>query len=374
MNMKINTICFILLFFALITAASATDSDNETLKTINQPDYDQDIDSEGKLQMNTHSDEVLSKSVENDNVVSSSEKTVLASKATYHSITPVKANVKVNMKAPNVKMHYKDGTKFKVTLKDNKKKAMKNTKIKITIDETTYSKKTDSKGVATLALNLKSGTYKVVSTYAGSSQFAKKSVNSKVTIKSTIKCSDFTKYYKNTASYYSTFYDKKGKLLKNTVDTAKTQLQSRFDVVMLYTLAKSSAGEKLHNYSYLFSIGSYVTIGLVIVLLVIMIIIDRHHPRDYPYWVGLIMVVSSGFWLIPAVYLKATEYFQTFFVRNEYIHKAVTGMFEISLDRIIRTQLILFIVGVVLILSTLVIHYVYLHHLRVQYHKSHDHN
>ena len=178
MNMKINTICFILLFFALITAASATDSDNETLKTINQPDYDQDIDSEGKLQMNTHSDEVLSKSVENDNVVSSSEKTVLASKATYHSITPVKANVKVNMKAPNVKMHYKDGTKFKVTLKDNKKKAMKNTKIKITIDGTTYSKKTDSKGVATLALNLKSGTYKVVSTYAGSSQFAKKSCNS----------------------------------------------------------------------------------------------------------------------------------------------------------------------------------------------------
>ncbi|WP_295599224.1 hypothetical protein [uncultured Methanobrevibacter sp.] len=216
MNMKINTICFILLFFALITAASATDSDNETLKTINQPDYDQDIDSEGKLQMNTHSDEVLSKSVENDNVVSSSEKTVLASKATYHSVTPVKANVKVNMKAPNVKMHYKDGTKFKVTLKDNKKKAMKNTKIKITIDGTTYSRKTDSKGVATLALNLKSGTYKVVSTYAGSSQFAKKSVNSKVTIKSTIKCSDFTKYYKNTASYYSTFYDKKGKLLKNT--------------------------------------------------------------------------------------------------------------------------------------------------------------
>ncbi len=168
--------------------------------------------------------------------------------------------------------------------------------------------------------------------------------------------------------------DEYKKLLKNTVDTAKTQIQSRFDVVMLYTLAKSSAGEKLHNYSYLFSIGSYVTIGLVIVLLVIMIIIDRHHPRDYPYWVGLIMVVSSGFWLIPAVYLKATEYFQTFFVRNEYIHKAVTGMFEISLDRIIRTQLILFIVGVVLIVSTLIIHYVYLHHLRVQYHKSHDHN
>ena len=165
--------------------------------------------------MNIISDEVVSKSIENDNVISAAankEKTG----AKYNSMTLSKSKFKVNMKASNVKMHFKDGTQFKVTLKDNNKKAMKNTNIKIAIDGKTYTKKTDSKGVATLGLNLKSGTYKVVSTYGGSSVFAKKSVNSKVTIKSTIKCSDFTKYYKNTAAYYSTFYDKKGKLLKNT--------------------------------------------------------------------------------------------------------------------------------------------------------------
>ncbi len=215
MNIKINTICFILLLFLLISAVNAADSDNETFQSPNQPDPNQDIDNVEKLQMNIISDEVVSKSIENDNVISAAankEKTG----AKYNSMTLSKSKFKVNMKAANVKMHFKDGTQFKVTLKDNNKKAMKNTNIKIAIDGKTYTKKTDSKGVATLGLNLKSGTYKVVSTYGGSSVFAKKSVNSKVTIKSTIKCSDFTKYYKNTASYYSTFYDKKGKLLKNT--------------------------------------------------------------------------------------------------------------------------------------------------------------
>lgn len=201
--------------FLLISAVNAADSDNETFQSPNQPDPNQDIDNVEKLQMNIISDEVVSKSIENDNVISAAankEKTG----AKYNSMTLSKSKFKVNMKAANVKMHFKDGTQFKVTLKDNNKKAMKNTNIKIAIDGKTYTKKTDSKGVATLGLNLKSGTYKVVSTYGGSSVFAKKSVNSKVTIKSTIKCSDFTKYYKNTASYYSTFYDKKGKLLKNT--------------------------------------------------------------------------------------------------------------------------------------------------------------
>ncbi|MBP3792173.1 MAG: hypothetical protein ILA26_09130 [Methanobrevibacter sp.] len=208
MNMKINTICFILLFFFLISAASASDSSNETLEIENQPTQETD-----NLQMIADSDEVLSKSAE---VRSSLTPASDSSQKALTKATQTKAQLKVTLKAPDVKMHYKDGSKFKVTLKDNNKKVMKNTNVKIAINGATYTKKTDSNGIALLSLNLKSGTYKVVTTYDGSSVYAKKSINSKVTIKSTIKCGDLTKYYKNTASYYSTFYDKKGKLLKKT--------------------------------------------------------------------------------------------------------------------------------------------------------------
>ena len=67
MNIKINTICFILLFFLLISAASAADSDNETLENANQPDPNQDIDNlnDEKLQ-SCEIDDAVSKSVESE--------------------------------------------------------------------------------------------------------------------------------------------------------------------------------------------------------------------------------------------------------------------------------------------------------------------
>lgn len=164
--------------------------------------------------------------------------------------------------------------------------------------------------------------------------------------------------------------DEYKKLLKNTIDTAKEQIQSRFDVMMLYTMSKTSFAEKIHNYSFLFGIGRFVFIGLVVILAVVMVIIDRHHPRDFPYWVGLILTVSSGFWLIPSLYLKATGYFEAFFIQNPYIKKTVTGMFEIILSDTIKLHLILLIIGVVLIISTLVIHYAYIHYLKKKHQKE----
>lgn len=217
MNKKINTICFIILLFFLICAVSATDNENETLQIINQPDSNQDL---CKI-----------------SVESTDEKLEL-SNANYEKLEASKTAVKkesVNLKASDVKMYYKDGTAFKVTLKDKNKKAIAKAKIKISINGKTYNKITDSKGTTSIKLNLNKGTYSVLTAFAGTSKYESKSIKSKVTIKSTIKCSDFTKYYKNTACYYSTFYDKKGKLLKNTA--VKIKLNSKY-----YSLKTNSKG------------------------------------------------------------------------------------------------------------------------------------
>ena len=194
MNMKINTICFILLLFLLIGVANASNN-NETVK-ITEINHD-------KIEL-----------TEIDNI-----------KATVKDQLTSTSKAKVNLKANDVKMHYKDGSKFKITLKDNNKKVMKNTKIKIEINGESYTKQTDSKGTASINLNFKSGTYKVITSYAGSSKYEKTSIKNTVTIKSTIKTNDLTKYYKNSKTYSSTFYDKKGKLLKET--SVKFKLNSK---------------------------------------------------------------------------------------------------------------------------------------------------
>lgn len=207
MNKKINTICFIFLFVFLISAVSAANSENETMINAQQPDPNQDL---------------CQISVENDNEqlkATNDEPTLGAvSKST------ATAKKKTTLTAPNVKMYYKDGSKFTVTLKYGKK-LIGNAKVKISINGQTFTKTTDKTGKASIPLNYKNGTYTVLSTCSGNSEFEPSSAKSTVTIKSTIKCSDFSKYYKNTASYYATFYDKKGKLLKNTA--VKIKLNSK---------------------------------------------------------------------------------------------------------------------------------------------------
>ncbi len=200
--MKINTICFILLFLFLITAVSAAESNNETLKTIKQQDS---THTSYKMSVEKNNQKLEAKKVENDKLESSKKK--------------------VTIHAPDVKMYYKDGHDFTVTLKDSKNKRIDNQKVKISINGATYTKITNKKGTASINLNFNSGTYNVLTTYDGSKHYLKQSKKSTVTIKSTIKSNDLTKYYKNPSAYYSTFYDKKGNLLKK--DSVKFKVNGK---------------------------------------------------------------------------------------------------------------------------------------------------
>ena len=221
MNIKINTICFIILLFLLIGVASATSNDNETLKqTIEQPDEDisqKSVDNydtlkasnenNDKLELSLNTTEKLGKSLVDTGKL---EKSKEVRETLKLSIS------KTSIKSSDMKIHYKDGSKFTVTLKDSSKKAVKKAKVSFTINEKTYTKTTDSKGKASLTLNLNSGKYTITTSFQGSSKYYASFVKNTITVKSTIKSKNLEKYYKNKAAFYSTFYDKKGKLLKDT--------------------------------------------------------------------------------------------------------------------------------------------------------------
>ena len=202
MNKKINTIVFIFLLIFLISAVSAAENTNETITSIQKENPNAEL---SKL------------SVENENIekleLDKNEETLSATQNTAKTTNVVKK--KTTLTAPDIKMHYKDGTMFTATLKYNKK-TIQNAKIQIKINGETFIKTTDKQGKVYLNLNYKSGKYIVLCTCNGNSEFESSSSKSAVIIKSTVKCDDLTKYYKNKATYYSTFYDKKGKLLKDT--------------------------------------------------------------------------------------------------------------------------------------------------------------
>lgn len=200
MNFKINTIGFIFLFIFLIGAVSAANIENETVQTM-QHDFNAAFD-------------IYSVGVESGEDRLEIDEGVDTEELQSYEVIP--APEKTTLKASDVSMYYKDGSKYSAALKDSNNNAVKNAKVKITIADKTYTKTTDKTGTVKLALNLKPGTYTVLSVFDGTDNYTGSSAKNTLKIKSTIKADSFKKIYKNTKKYQATFYDQKGKLLKNT--------------------------------------------------------------------------------------------------------------------------------------------------------------
>ena len=104
--------------------------------------------------------------------------------STTAKVTVKKASPKITAKAKTFK--FEDKTKkYTITLKDNKGKVMKNTKVTLKVGGKTYTAKTNSKGVATFKLTklTKKGSFNAVITYAGNKYYKKLTKKAKITVK-----------------------------------------------------------------------------------------------------------------------------------------------------------------------------------------------
>ena len=77
------------------------------------------------------------------------------------------------------------GDYFKVKLLDGNNNALKNTKVTFTVNGKSYNQNTDSSGIAKLQIRLNDGTYKIVSKFAGNSNYKASSLTTKITLDNT---------------------------------------------------------------------------------------------------------------------------------------------------------------------------------------------
>ena len=110
----------------------------------------------------------------------------------------------------DISMYYHDGTRFGAYLLDNAGKAISNKIVTITLQGVDYTRITDEKGYVSIAINLNSGKYKVVTKYDSL-------INSNIiNVKSTILANDVTKYYRNDTQFYTTILNQKASVVTNT--------------------------------------------------------------------------------------------------------------------------------------------------------------
>ena len=113
---------------------------------------------------------------------------------------------------------FKTDISFKLT-SNNTALALKD--VNVDVNGKTYKKTTNSKGMASLSLNLKKGTYNVKFTYAGDNYTNPTNLTTKLTIKSaektTLKVGDKNINYRQGSKclFYVKLTDSKGKVIKN---------------------------------------------------------------------------------------------------------------------------------------------------------------
>ncbi|MCI7291046.1 MAG: Ig-like domain-containing protein [Methanobrevibacter woesei] len=111
--------------------------------------------------------------------------------------------------AEDLEMFYKNGTRYEVTITDSNGNPLANQTVTITINGVDYTRITDANGIASLAINLNPGIYTVTATFNGTS------INSTITVLSTLTSDNVIKYFQNGTQYYVTVVDGQGNPIAN---------------------------------------------------------------------------------------------------------------------------------------------------------------
>ena len=110
----------------------------------------------------------------------------------------------------DISMYYKDGTRYYSRLMDSNGNPLVNAPVTFTLQGITYSRTTDARGHASIAINLDAGKYDIVTRYDSISN------TNTLEVKSTIMANDVSKYFRNDTQFYATIMDSQGNPLKNT--------------------------------------------------------------------------------------------------------------------------------------------------------------
>ena len=113
------------------------------------------------------------------------------------------------IEAPDVTKYFSGPERFVVTVTDYQGNPLANKSVTISINGRSYERTTDVNGTASIALGLNSGVYNAAVTVDN------KTINSVVTILSTVNGTNIIKVFRNATQYYATFRDGEGNYLKD---------------------------------------------------------------------------------------------------------------------------------------------------------------
>ena len=194
-------------FSAIITDINGVTLSGKTIIfTVNGVNYTRISNDDGLVKLNINlavGNYSISTSFLGDNKYNPSNKT--------NVINVNRANV--TPEVHDLKMDYKEGSKFNAIIKDENGKVAVNLKVQFTVNGVSYNRTTNEYGIASLNINLKPGNYTVKTLFKNSnyltvSQTSNLNISPWNISKVELKVDNLTKYYKDSSKFTATLlYD-----------------------------------------------------------------------------------------------------------------------------------------------------------------------
>ena len=141
-------------------------------------------------------------------VMDTAKLTVKSSSSSSSSSNPSTITVKSTVSGKDVTKIYRNGTQYYATFKNSNGELLKNTDVKFNLNGVSYTRTTDSKGVARMNININPGTYSLTAINPITGEQHKNTIK---VLSPIVENYDLTKYYKNASKYTFRLLDDKGK-------------------------------------------------------------------------------------------------------------------------------------------------------------------
>ena len=165
--------------------------------------------------------------------------------SSYGNLTTLKNNINILplIESGDITTTYKAPTNYYATFKNSDGTPLAHAEVKFSVNGKSYTKKTDSKGVASIGINLKVGDYTIVAIHPDGYK-----VSNKIIIKHSIETSNLNKHYKSSKKFTATFYGSNGKVLANKYVKFKFAGRTYFKKTNDNGVAKLKISSKVGSY------------------------------------------------------------------------------------------------------------------------------
>ena len=202
--MLISVACILVLSLGSVSAVDV----NTTMDDANLLNENNKIVFSSQI-LDVSSDDSISESISHE------DKGFLQSQYVSEDV-PDNETIATSLLGNDTELYFNSGSSFKVVLSDVNGTPLANESVIFTINGNNYTRTTNENGTASIKINLNSGSYDIISTYAGSGIYEPCNATNVVKVLSTIYGEDIEKYYRNNTQYYATFVNSTGALLNNT--------------------------------------------------------------------------------------------------------------------------------------------------------------